>query len=169
MGKYRNKKERSNTNCTRILKIMAEKKYSTGTKGRLKKHADDCKDVIKLACKDNSLALEFIKQIDPDYSDVNWQQFPSMQHCRVAVAEWLGEEPPKIEEPKALTASVIKETLAKRSKKDKFIAQADIMALLDSESNWLNSPEGKEELKGFSKEDALAYYVGRLQIQVEEL
>lgn len=145
-----------------------EKKYSTGTKGRLKKHADDCTAVVRLACQEHSLALEFIKLHDPDYKDSNWQKFTSVAQCKAAVAEWLGEEPPKEDIQTTVNVETIKETLAKRAKTDKFIAHSEVMTLLDQESNWIASPEGLKELEVFSKEEALTYIIGRLQIKLEE-
>ena len=68
---------------------MDPKKYSTGTKGRIKMHCDKCKEFIR-ASTSFSLATEFIEQIDPDHDEQVWQRFQTPADILPELQEWLG-------------------------------------------------------------------------------
>ena len=53
---------------------MEPRKYSTGTKGRIKMHCDKCREFIRANASFN-LATEFIESIDPDHDEQVWQRF----------------------------------------------------------------------------------------------
>jgi len=74
---------------------MEQRKYSTGTKGRLKKHSDECREFIHLHSPSFSLANEFIESIDPEREDRAWQRFMSPESVLLELEAWLqGEAPP---------------------------------------------------------------------------
>jgi len=71
------------------------RKYSTGTKGRLKMHADQCREAIHAHSPNFQLAVEFIESIDPDKEDQVWQRFEPPAQVLPLLQAWLaGEEPP---------------------------------------------------------------------------
>ena len=74
---------------------MEQRKYSTGTKGRLKKHSDECREFIHSHSPSFSLAVEFIESIDPDREDKAWQKFMSPASILPELEAWLqGDAPP---------------------------------------------------------------------------
>ena len=88
---------------------MEQRKYSTGTKGRLKKHSDECREFIRSHSPSFSLANEFIESIDPEREDSAWQRFMSPESVLPELEAWLqGEAPPPPKNslhPKVLTAA----------------------------------------------------------------
>ena len=88
---------------------MEQRKYSTGTKGRLKKHSDECRQFILSHSPSFSLANEFIASIDPEREDKAWQRFMSPESVLPELEAWLqGEAPPPAKNslhPKVLTAA----------------------------------------------------------------
>jgi hypothetical protein len=88
---------------------MEQRKYSTGTKGRLKKHSDECREFIRSHSPSFSLANEFIESIDPEREDKAWQRFMSPESVLPELEAWLqGEAPPPPKNslhPKVLTAA----------------------------------------------------------------
>jgi len=74
---------------------MEQRKYSTGTKGRLKKHSDECREFIHSHSPSFSLANEFIESIDPERENRAWQRFMSPESVLPELEAWLqGEAPP---------------------------------------------------------------------------
>ena len=74
---------------------MEHRKYSTGTKGRLKMHADQCREAIHAHSPNFHLAVEFIESIDPDKEDQAWQRFEPPEQVLPLLQAWLaGEAPP---------------------------------------------------------------------------
>jgi hypothetical protein len=71
---------------------MEPRKYSTGTKGRLKMHSDKCKEFIQANAPSFSLANEFIESLDPDREERVWQRFQTPQEILPELQAWLGEE-----------------------------------------------------------------------------
>ena len=88
---------------------MEQRKYSTGTKGRLKKHSDECREFIHSHSPNFSLANEFIESIDPEREDKAWQRFMSPESILPELEAWLhGEPPPQPKNalhPKVITAA----------------------------------------------------------------
>ncbi|MEX1119772.1 MAG: hypothetical protein WEB60_13375 [Terrimicrobiaceae bacterium] len=79
---------------------MEPRKYSTGTKGRIKQHADKCKEFIRAQTSFN-LAKEYIESLDPDYEDSVWQRFQNPEDLLPELQAWLdgGEELPPVKAP----------------------------------------------------------------------
>jgi len=88
---------------------MEHRKYSTGTKGRLKKHSDECREFIHSHSPSFGLANEFIASIDPEREDRAWQRFMSPESILPELEAWLGGEaappPKKTLHPKLQTAA----------------------------------------------------------------
>lgn len=91
---------------------MEPRKYSTGTKGRLKMHADQCRDAIHANTPNHPLATEFIETLDPQCDDRAWQRFESPDAVLPVLRAWLaGEELPAAGEsqrPRVVPASRLK-------------------------------------------------------------
>ena len=73
---------------------MSTRKYSTGTKGRLKMHADQCREAIQAHSPGFSLANEFIESLDPRREDQVWQQFQNPEDVLPELKAWLGGTSP---------------------------------------------------------------------------
>lgn len=72
---------------------MEARKYSTGTKGRIKMHSDQCKEFIR-ANTSFSLAAEFIESLDGDHDDSFWQRYQTPADLLPELQAWLGGEVP---------------------------------------------------------------------------
>lgn len=81
-----------------------QKTYSTGTKGRLEKHADECKTLIRAKVSPLNLANEFILSLDPTYDNTYWQKYGSPSELIPKIQEWLGEPVTHTAEVKTLKA-----------------------------------------------------------------
>jgi len=69
---------------------MEPRKYSTGTKGRIKMHADQCREFIQTHSPNFSLATEFIEQVDSEREDRVWQRFQTPGDILPELQDWLG-------------------------------------------------------------------------------
>jgi len=69
---------------------MEQRKYSTGTKGRIKMHGDMCREYIRANSPGFSLANEFIESLDPEREDRVWQRFQSPEDILPELQSWLG-------------------------------------------------------------------------------
>jgi hypothetical protein len=70
---------------------MEPRKYSTGTKGRIKMHCATCKEFIR-AHTSFSLAAEFIDWLDPEHDEASWQRFQKPADILPELQSWLGGE-----------------------------------------------------------------------------
>jgi hypothetical protein len=77
------------------------RKYSTGTKGRLKMHADQCREAIHANAPNFHLAVEFIESIDSEKEDRVWQRFQTPEDVLPELEAWLSGGEPPVEKPKA--------------------------------------------------------------------
>jgi hypothetical protein len=129
---------------------MEPKKYSTGTKGRLKMHCDKCKEFIR-ANTSYSLATEFIASIDPDYDESVWQRFQTPADILPELQEWLGGE---VEKP--AEESGAKPMFSKRPdiKPASQIVQPAEKAALQRTRAWLASAAGQDQLAPLTPPDA---------------
>ena len=126
---------------------MEPRKYSTGTKGRLKMHCDKCREFIR-ANTSFSLATEFIESIDPDHDEQVWQRFQTPADILPELQEWLGigvvkpaAQPPLITKcPDVKPASQLPPSREK--------------AALQRTRDWLASPAGREKLSALAPSDA---------------
>jgi hypothetical protein len=80
---------------------MEPRKYSTGTKGRLKMHADQCREAIRANAGNFHLAEEFIESIDPEKEDRVWQRFQTPEDVLPELEAWLSGGEMPVEKPKA--------------------------------------------------------------------
>jgi len=87
--------------------MVEPRKYSTGTKGRIKMHSDKCKEFIHANAPSFSLANEFIESIDPDREERVWQRFQTPEEILPELKAWLGEEVVKPAEPQPARPSNI--------------------------------------------------------------
>ena len=79
---------------------MEPRKYSTGTKGRLKMHADQCREAIRANAPNFHLAVEFIDSIDSEREDRVWQRFQTPEDVLPELQAWLSGGETVVEKPK---------------------------------------------------------------------
>ncbi len=100
---------------------MTPKKYSTGTKGRLKMHNDRCREFIHANSPNFALATEFIASMDPDHEDATWQRYQNPEEILPELTAWLGggevpatppTPPPPIAPKPATPATALEKTRA---------------------------------------------------------
>lgn len=131
---------------------MEPRKYSTGTKGRIKMHADKCKEFIHAQTSFN-LAKEYIESLDPDYDETVWQRFQSAEDILPELQSWLDggddEKPvPNNTAPVIPKHPEIKPASQLRSKASK----AD--DILEKLLLWLATPDAQSRLKSLSPSEA---------------
>jgi hypothetical protein len=78
------------------------RKYSTGTKGRLKMHADQCREAIRANAPNFHLAVEFIDSIDSEREDRVWQRFQTPEDVLPELEAWLSGGEMPVEKTKSL-------------------------------------------------------------------
>ncbi len=137
---------------------MEPRKYSTGTKGRLKMHSDKCKEFIQANSPGFSLAKEFIESIDPDREEAVWQRFQTPEDILPALQTWLGggEEQPAPAKPAAPLPAILRRPDIKPASQvlSRPDAQKKADAALKNSQAWISSPEGLAQLAGLSPFDA---------------
>lgn len=129
---------------------MEPRKYSTGTKGRIKMHADKCKEFIRAQTSFN-LAKEYIESLDPDYDEAIWQRFQSPEEILPDLQAWLdgGVTPaPAVSAPGITKHPAIKPASELPSKAGK----ADVT--LEKLLIWLDSEDVQFRLKSLSPKQA---------------
>ena len=151
---------------------MEKKRFSTGTKGRIKQHAEECKEAIQLRCNNESLALEFIAEIDPNREDKVWQMFQTKLECLNKLEAWLGVEAKPVQPP-TKKEDIVKNLSAQLgAKREPTIKQSDVVLAIASCRDWVESKEGAAELVEIgskssnpqSAQDIAKYIIGRLEI-----
>jgi hypothetical protein len=135
---------------------MEGRKYSTGTKGRLKRHADLCRDAIHANAPNFGLAREFIESIDPDGEDAVWQRFQEPEHVLGELSAWLGGEsaPEKAPPPVAFKAAELEKPAE---------LPEEWKAVVDRVRRWLASPEGEKALEFQSPTGAAEIVLKRIE------
>ena len=118
---------------------MEPRKYSTGTKGRIKMHCDKCREFIRANTSFN-LATEFIESIDPDHDEQVWQRFQTPADILPELQEWLGVGVAKAAAPSPIIPNRpdIKPASQLAPKKEDAAMQKTLA--------WLTSPAGQERL-----------------------
>lgn len=129
---------------------METRKYSTGTKGRLKMHCDRCKEFIQANAPNFSLASEFIASVDPDHEDRVWQRFQTPADILPELQEWLGEE--VVKPSQAATPGLPSGVLPGRKLLKP--AGSNVEDALQKTRTWLASSDGQAQLGGLSPTDA---------------
>lgn len=126
------------------LVAMETKKYSTGTKGRVKMHADKCKEFIHSHVPNFSLGTEFIASLDPLREETTWQRFQTPQDILPELDAWLGGDAvpvPETPAPPVPTLPRAKSLLTLRDKADhalqttrEWLASAEAQAALETQT-----------------------------------
>ena len=129
---------------------MEPKKYSTGTKGRIKMHCDKCKEFIR-ANTSYSLATEFIASIDPDHDESVWQRFQTPADILPELQEWLGGEVVKPAEVGGAKPQFSKRPDIKPA--SQIVPPAEKAALQRTRA-WLASATGREQLAALTQSEA---------------
>lgn len=148
---------------------MNSRKFSTGTKGRIKRHASECKTAVIQKCGHEALGSEFIMEIDPDRDDNAWQVFPTQVECLARLEVWLDGVGGKQEQPQTSNEAIIMSELsAKLAKREAAITKkSDVLLAIDEVRNWAESAEGARELEGLSSKGIAKYILGRLELILE--
>ena len=127
---------------------MEPKKYSTGTKGRIKMHSDKCKEFIRVNTS-FSLATEFITSIDPDRDERVWQRFQTPTDILPELQEWLG-----VEVVKPAAPSATKPPVHPNVKPASQLVPAPETVAMQKTRAWLASSAGQEKIAALAPADA---------------
>jgi len=148
---------------------MVKKKFSTGTKGRIKQHAAECKISVLQKCGNEALAAEFIAEIDPDRNDNAWQAFPSQLECMNRLEEWLDGAGEKQEPPQTSNEKMIMTALSVKiaEREGASVKKSKVLSAIAEVLNWAESEEGAKELEELSPKNIVKYTLGRLEIILE--
>jgi len=139
---------------------MEPRKYSTGTKGRIKMHSDKCKEFIQANSPNFSLAKEFIESLDPDREEASWQRFQSPEEILPELRAWLGggEEVPAPAKPAAPLPGLPRRIEIKPA--SQIASGTDLQKKADAAMRatlaWLAGSEGIAQIEGFSPAEAAA-------------
>ncbi len=140
---------------------MDQKRYSTGTKGRLMKHADECREIIQRHSPNAALALEFIEFLDPGAEDRVWQRFEKPIDVLPTLEGWLdGEDPaPAKPEPSSGVSSL----------RAKLPSPADlrISSALHRTRSWLEENTTRREMEKMSAIEAAEATLKRLAFELQ--
>lgn len=128
------------------------RKYSTGTKGRLKMHSDKCREFIHANAPGFSLASEFIASVDPDHEDRVWQRFQTPSDILPELQEWLGVE--TVKPAAASHSSLPKGILPARTLLPPSGSPASVKEALNQTRTWIASSEGRSQLEKLAPTDA---------------
>lgn len=73
--------------------MKSQRKFSTGTLGRIAEHADTCRQFLRAQ---HPLANEFIAEIQgKEYDPKVWQRFEDMTQLKAEFQKWLEPPAPK--------------------------------------------------------------------------
>ncbi len=143
---------------------METRKYSTGTKGRLKMHSDGCKEIIRANSPTYSLATEFIVSIDPDREDRVWQRFQSPEDVLPELQDWLsGGEAKTAPAPSPLAAIVQRREIKPASR----LLTPPLEAAFQATRKWLESPSGQFEIQSLSPQEAAEATLKKLHSEIK--
>ena len=136
---------------------MEPRKYSTGTKGRIKMHCDKCREFIRANASFN-LATEFIESIDPDHDEQVWQRFQTPADILPELQEWLGVGAGKTATPSALPPIIPSRPDIKPASQ---LAAKKEDAALQRTRAWIASSAGQEKLGKLAPPEAAEAAVRR--------
>jgi len=136
---------------------MEPRKYSTGTKGRIKMHCDKCREFIR-ANTSFSLATEFIEQIDPGHDEQVWQRFQTPADILPELQEWLGIGVGKAAAPAATPPLVPSRPDIKPASQ---LAPSKENAALQRTLAWIASSAGQEKVGKLAPQEAAETAVHR--------
>ncbi len=143
---------------------MDTRKYSTGTKGRLKMHSDGCKEIIKANSPNYSLATEFITSIDPEREDRVWQRFQSPEDVLPELQEWLSGGETKATPPPSPVAAIIQRREIKPASR---LLTPALEAAFETTRKWLESPSGQSEIQSLSPQEAAEAALKKLHSEIK--
>jgi hypothetical protein len=129
---------------------MEPRKYSTGTKGRIKMHSDKCKEFIHAHSPDFSLAKEFIESLDPDRDEGFWQRFQKPEDILPELQAWLGGGVEKPSAPIAPTPAILRRPDIKPASQLVRNTNLQADAALQKTRAWLASAAVQAELGALS-------------------
>jgi len=145
---------------------MEGKKYSSGTKGRLKKHSDNCKELIHERCGDFHLAVEYIDMLDPADDPQLWQRYQEPKDCLPEVDAWLAgaETAPAKAAPDFLDAipQTTPELPHSDLPTDLQSPTVSLVMALTRTRDWLKGAEANSALKNCSPQEAMDKVLTRL-------
>jgi hypothetical protein len=127
------------------------RKYSTGTKGRLKMHADQCREAIHANSPNFSLAVEFIESIDSEKEDRVWQRFQTPEDVLPELEAWLSGGEMPAEKPKI--------PLVPASRLP--VVDAKLAGVLKDARGWVR--ENAESLSALAPLDAIERVLARME------
>jgi len=136
---------------------MEPRKYSTGTKGRIKMHCDKCREFIRANTSYN-LATEFIEQIDPGHDEQVWQRFQTPADILPELQEWLGVGTGKAAAPAAPPPLIPNRPDIKPASQ---LAAKKEDAALQRTRAWIASAAGQEKLAALAPPEAAEAAVRR--------
>lgn len=132
---------------------MEQRKYSTGTKGRIKMHGDMCREFIRANSPGFSLANEFIESLDPEREDRVWQRFQSPEDILPELQAWLGGDE-KPQPPVPVAPKVAKDLPAGIKPASQLARQTGLPAIADGALQrtraWLTEPDTVIEMNALS-------------------
>ncbi len=136
---------------------MEPRKYSTGTKGRIKMHSDRCREFIH-ANTSFHLANEFIESLDPEREDSAWQRFQTPAEILPELQEWLGGGTAQPSAPKASLPIIPKRPDIKPASQ---LVPTPEKAAFERTRAWLASPSGQEKVAALTPDQAAEQAVRR--------
>lgn len=142
----------------RIVRVEESRKYSTGTKGRLKMHADHCRAFIHANAPGFSLGNEFIETIDPEREDKVWQRFQEPGDILPELRAWLDGDTPPPEESASGRGAMRASELEKNS-----ALPEEWRTAVNRIRHWITSPEGEKALEFQSPSGAAELVLERLE------
>lgn len=127
------------------------RKYSTGTKGRLKMHGDKCREFIHANAPGFSLASEFIASVDPGREDRVWQRFQTPADILPELQEWLGVE---VVKPVRETVPGLPQGIQPASQLPRPSGACSVEDALRRTREWMAGSEGRAGLENLEPTDA---------------
>ena len=130
------------------------RKYSTGTKGRIKMHCDKCREFIHANSPSFSLANEFIASVDPDREERVWQRFQNPEDILPELKAWLGEEVVKPAEPQPVKLSATARPLQIKPASQLLRETEKIDAAMQRSRAWLAGEAARADFAALAPADA---------------
>jgi len=144
---------------------MEPRKYSTGTKGRIKMHSDQCKEFIRANTSFN-LAREFIDSLDPSRDERVWQRFQNAEEILPELQAWLGGSEEKPAPPVAAAAAPLIRRPDIQAGSQLLRETKKFDAALQKTRSWLASAEAQAELASLNPTQAAEAALRRLDLEI---
>lgn len=143
---------------------MEPRKYSTGTKGRIKMHSDKCKEFIRANTSFN-LAKEFIESIDPDYNEQVWQRFQNPEEILPELQAWLGGSDDKPAVPVPVAPAALRRPEIKAG--SQLLRETEkIDAAMQKTRSWLASAAVQAEFAALTPSAAAEAALKKLYVEI---